>query len=64
MNTIVIDNKIINLEKIHFVRKESDIELLVSFGTDFLRFRSSPKQINDIFNKLNRKSEEFFCNHQ
>lgn len=65
MSRIVIDGKIINLDKIHFVRRESDTELLVSFGTDFLRFRGSPNKVEEIFNKLEYgNNEELSGNHR
>jgi len=63
MNTIIIEGQLVNLDKIHFVRRESESELLISFGTDYLRFRKDPTKINQIFNKLANRNEKFSsCN--
>lgn len=58
MNFIIIEDKIINLDKIHFVRLESQYELIISFGTDFLKFKNKPDKILDIFNKLQNSNEK------
>jgi hypothetical protein len=57
-HNIVIDDQLINLDKVHFVRRESENELLVSFGTDFLRFRGNRKKIESIFAKLQDGNNE------
>lgn len=53
-NCIKIDNKLINLDKIHFVRRESESELIISFGTDFVRIHKSPKELENIFKQLQK----------
>ena len=58
--TIILDGKLINLDKIHFVRIESPTELLISFGTDFLRFRKDADTISEFFNRLQLASNEKF----
>lgn len=55
---VEIDGKLINTDKIHFVRRELNNSLLVSFGTDFLRFKGHKEYIDDIYNKLHKESNE------
>lgn len=63
MNTIIIEGQLINLDKIHFVRRDSESELLISFGTDYLRFRKDPTKIDKIFNRLANRNEKLSsCN--
>ena len=57
---IKIDGKLVNLEKIHFIRKEAPDSLLISFGTDFLRFRKEPEEISIILDKIEECSNEKF----
>lgn len=64
MNSIVIDGKLINLDRIHFVRKEFADTLLISFGTDFLKFRGDPDWIASIFDKLQEHSEKLSCTNR
>jgi hypothetical protein len=45
---IEIDGQLINVNKIHYVRRESDAQLLISFGPDFIRFKKSPKELERI----------------
>ena len=52
MKTIVIDGKIINLSRIHFVRKETPSLLVISFGTDFIKVPGKPKEIEEIYHKI------------
>lgn len=65
MKTIIIKGKLINLDKIHFVRRLTYSELLVSFGTDFLTFTGTSEQLDDIFNEIQFAiNEEFSDNHK
>jgi len=57
MNTIKIHGKLINLQQIHFVRKESDRVLIVSFGTDFIRFTGDCSEIDHIYDRLQKALE-------
>ena len=59
MSTIRLKNKLVNLDKIHFVRIEDKCQLVISFGTDFIRFTGSPTEIQDLFNKI-----ENLCNEK
>lgn len=60
MKTLNIQDKIINLEKVHFVRRETPHELLISFGSDFLRIRGTSEIVDDLFYKIdNALNEEF-----
>lgn len=61
---MTIDGKVINIEKIHFIRKESNTDLLISFGPDFLRFHGTPKEVENIFIKLEREFEKFSYNNK
>lgn len=63
MKTITIEGKLINLEKIHFVRRESMTSLIISFGTDFIRFDSNPEGIDSIYNKIENASNEKFSSN-
>lgn len=60
MNTIQIDDKLINLDKIHFIRRESKTELIISFGTDFVRIKNSPDEIESLFKNLQVKTHAKF----
>ena len=63
MRTINLSGRIINIDQIHYIRRESPKELLISFGSDFLRFTGTESYINDLFLKLERRiDEEFSCN--
>lgn len=57
MKTITIKGRLINLDKIHFVRRESYSELLISFGTDFLKFTGSQEELEEIFNTIESHAE-------
>jgi len=57
-NRIIIDDHLINLDKFHFARRESKDTLLVSFGTDFLRFHGSQEKIESIITKLQDGNDE------
>jgi len=59
---IEIDGILINVEHIHYVRPESDTCILISFGTDFLRFRKSKEEIKDIKNRLCHVTNVLFSN--
>jgi ABC-type bacteriocin/lantibiotic exporter with double-glycine peptidase domain len=58
MSTLNIEGKLINLEQVHFVRRESPQELLVSFGTDFLRFKGTSERLDDIYYKIDEALNE------
>jgi len=65
MKNITIDDKIINLDKIHFTRLISKIELIISFGTDFVRVKGTKEKINSIIETLkNGGDEKLFCNSE
>lgn len=57
---IEIDGKLVNLEKIHFVRKETHDTLLISFGTDFLRFHKDPSEIETLLDMIKECNNEKF----
>jgi len=63
---IRIDDKLINLDRIHFVRLESESELIISFGPDFIRIRKSPEELESILNKIQKwdRDEGFSRNRQ
>ena len=52
MHTEVIDGKIINFEQIHFVRRKSPTEILISFGTDFVLISKKSDEIDKIFDHI------------
>lgn len=58
MNIITIEGRLINLDKIHFIRKESKRELFVSFGPDFIRFNGTEETIDRLLNKIQEAIEE------
>lgn len=57
---IEIDGKLINVQNIHFIRRESSCSLLVSFGSDFLRFLGSSEYVDEVYEKLYTVSHEQF----
>ena len=52
MKTMLIEGKLINLKKIHFIRRESSCELIISFGTDFIKFTGSCEKLDKIYNDI------------
>ena len=58
MKAIIIDGKVINLTNVHFVRREAPDVLLISFGSDFIRIKNSPRELDTIFNKIYRGINE------
>ena len=62
MNVINIAGRIINLSMVHFVRRESPTVLVVSFGSDFLKFTGTSNTIDDILIKIEEGLEEFSSN--
>jgi len=49
---IEIDGYLINVNKIHYVRRESNTQLLISFGPDFIRFKKPPRELEEIVSIL------------
>jgi hypothetical protein len=65
MKNIIIDDKIINLDRIHFTRLISKTELLISFGTDFVRIKGTKEKIESVIKTLkNGGDEKLFCNSE
>lgn len=60
MKTVIIDNKIIYLHQIHFIRKESKTEFVISFGTDFVRVKGTKEKIESDLKKLTEENNEEF----
>jgi hypothetical protein len=58
MKLLEINGKVINLERIHFIRLESESKLVISFGTDFVRFEDTPTKIQDILTKIVNANNE------
>lgn len=65
MKTVTIDDKTIYLNQIHFIRRESNTEIIVSFGTDFVRIKGTPEKIASALEKLKSgNNEEFSSNNR
>ena len=52
MKSLKIQDKLINVNKIHFVRRESSDKIIISFGTDFVRVADTPSNIEKYLNLL------------
>jgi len=60
MKTVIIDNKIVYLNQIHFIRIESKTEIVISFGTDFVRVKGTQEKIKSDLKKLTEENDEEF----
>ena len=58
MSLVRINGKLINPDKIHFVRKVSETKLLISFGSDHLEFSGTSEALEKISDKLEKYSNE------
>lgn len=58
MNIIEIEGKLINVDKIHFVRKVSKNKLLISFGSDYVDFTGAAEKLEEIINEIQRCNEK------
>lgn len=63
MKTVTIDNKVIYLNQIHFIRKESKTELVISFGTDFVRIKGTSEKIESVLKMLTEGNNEEFSSN-
>lgn len=63
MKTVTIDNKVIYVSQIHFIRKESKTELVISFGTDFVRIKGTSEKIESVLKKLTEENNEEFSSN-
>jgi len=63
MKTVTIDNKVIYVSQIHFIRRESKTELVISFGTDFVRIKGTSEKIESVLKKLTEENNEEFSSN-
>jgi len=52
MKTVCLDGKIINVDKIHFVRYKNATTLLISYGSDYIEISRPSNEISKTYKML------------